>query len=324
MNTPSILTRLFLTILTGLPPFAYSAAGAPPVRLESLTPSSSTQVCTTLSAWPGTYVITTCTNLSGAWCNETTQSVTSAGTTEIKLSTLARTQLFVRATDLPNLMRACFEDCDLLELDLSGNPNLRDLRGALNSYTNISMGRGTGPLIWHWCTRDNPQLTQSFQDIMTNFFALQELFIWNDNQHGTFSTGSTSLTEVIAYNNHYTGGTVSGQTHLTRCEFQNNILTNFVLTGCPALQYLDLHNNRLTAQALDAILGELVASSSSLIQADLTQNPYPPTALGLTHYSNLTTRGASVAIDWLTKGSAPSTAPAISPTSATCFFSMRA
>ncbi|MFH0879226.1 MAG: hypothetical protein V2A34_05900 [Lentisphaerota bacterium] len=204
----------------------------------------------------------------------------------------------VRATNLPSLTRACFEDCDLQELDLSGNPNLGDLRGAMNAYTRIITDRGTGPAIWHWCTRDNPQLTQAFQEIMTNFFSLRELFIWNDNQNGFFTCGSTSLTEVIAFNNHYSDGSVAGQTHLTRCEFQNNELTNFTLAGCPALQYVDLHGNQLATQALDAVLSELDASSLSLVQADLTQNQHTPSAAGLVHYSNLIARGASVVIDW--------------------------
>jgi hypothetical protein len=44
----------------------------------------------------------------------------------------------------------------------AGNPNLGDVRGALNAFTNIVVGQGTGPNLWHWCTRDNPQLTQRF------------------------------------------------------------------------------------------------------------------------------------------------------------------
>ena len=36
--------------------------------------------------------------------------------------------------NLPSLKRVCFEDCDLQELDLSGDPNLEDVRAAINGY----------------------------------------------------------------------------------------------------------------------------------------------------------------------------------------------
>lgn len=203
----------------------------------------------------------------------------------------------VRVTDLPKLSRACFERCALRELDLSGNPNLADLRAAFNAYTSITVGRGTGPNVWHWCTRDNPQLTQSFQDLMTNFFLLRELYIWNDNQAGFFRCGSTSLTDVAAYRNHYTDGSVAQQDHLNYCFFQNNLLTNFNIDACPRLRQADFHDNRLSAETLDAILAQLDAGSPRLIAADLSLNHGTPSATSLTHYSNLIARGANVLID---------------------------
>jgi hypothetical protein len=204
----------------------------------------------------------------------------------------------VVVSNLPSLKRACFEDCDLAELDLSGNPNLEDLRGALNAYTSVLVNRGTGPKIWHWCTRDNPQLTQQFADVMTNFYSLQELYIWNDNQGGALATGSTNLTDVTAYNNHFTRADFTGQNHLWRCDVYNNQLTNLVVTGCIGLQYLDAHNNQLTTSALDNILAFLDFSASSLIRADLSQNPQLPSVAGYSHYTNLIARGVAVTVDW--------------------------
>ena len=141
----------------------------------------------------------------------------------------------VVATNLPSLKRLCVEDCDLRELDLSGNPNLEDLRGALNRLTNIVVGRGTGPRIRHWCTRDNPLLTQQFAEIMTNFHSLRELYIWNDNQTGNLTLGSTNLMDVRAFNNHLTAADLSGQSNLWRLYLHENELTNLVLTGCTGL-----------------------------------------------------------------------------------------
>ena len=76
----------------------------------------------------------------------------------------------VTITNLPSLRRLCLEQCDLQELDLTGDPALADVRAALNVFTNVVVAGGTGPNIWHWCTRNNPHLTQRFQDVMTNFF----------------------------------------------------------------------------------------------------------------------------------------------------------
>lgn len=201
-------------------------------------------------------------------------------------------------TNLPSLKRVCLEDADLQALDLSGNPALEDLRGALNAYTEIRVNRGTGPNIWHWCTRDNPQLTQSFQDIMTNFFALRELFIWNDNQSGHLALVSTNLQYLQAADNAYTSADLSGKSTLLDCVLSGNLLTNLVLDGCTALQVLDAHANQLGTAALDDILEFLDTSAPSLASVDLAQNAQLPSAAGYAHYSNLVARGVSAYIDW--------------------------
>jgi len=205
----------------------------------------------------------------------------------------------VQVANLPALRRACFEGTALTELDLSGNPNLEDLRGAMCAYTNIVVGRGTGPKIWHWCTRDNPQLTQRFQDIMTNFYSLQEAYIWNNNQTGEFRVGSTNLVEVYAADNYYTSAHLSGNGNLVRCDFQNNQLTNIVLTGCLRLEYLYVNNNSLNTSALDTLLAELDDAAPLLKTVDLSQNAQCPSVVGYAHYTNLTAKGVSVSLDWL-------------------------
>ena len=203
----------------------------------------------------------------------------------------------VAVKNLPALKRACFEDCDLLALDLSGCPNLEDLRGALNAYTSITVGNGTGPMVWHWCTRDNPQLTQRFSDIMGNFTALRELYIWNDNQDGTLTVGSHVLADVAAYGNRFSGADLSDQPQMWNCQLNDNQLTSISLTGCNQLVQLNLRNNLLPPAVLDAVLATLDTDAPLLVFADLSGNAGTPTAAGLAHYANLVARGAGVVID---------------------------
>lgn len=190
-------------------------------------------------------------------------------------------------TNLPALKRVCLEDADLQELDLSGNPALEDLRGALNNYSAILVGRGTGSNIWHWCTRDNPQLAQSFQEIMTNFFALRELYIWNDNQSGRLAPVSTNLIDLQAADNRYASADLSGKDQLVYCNFSGNRLTNLVLTGCTSLRMLDVHGNRLGTAQLDELLAFLDTSAPHLESAQLDFNAARPSAEGYAHYSNI-------------------------------------
>ena len=199
--------------------------------------------------------------------------------------------------DLPNLKRVCLEDADLQELDLSGNPALEDVRGALNNYAEILVARGTGPAVRHWCTRDNPQLAQSFQDVMTNFFALRDLYIWNDNQSGHLAPVSTNLFDLQAADNRYTSADLSGKEHLYYCVLSGNCLTNLVLDGCTSLRMIDVHGNRLGTAQLDGILEHLDTTVPELFSAQLDQNAEPPSADGYFHYSNLLARGVSVYVD---------------------------
>ena len=203
----------------------------------------------------------------------------------------------VVVTNLPALKRVCFEDCDLRELDLSGNPALGDVRGALNAFTNIVTGRGTGPAVWHWCTRDNPQLTQCFQEVQTNFFSLQEYYIWNDNQSGVLAPVSKVLADLQAFNNQFTSADLSDKPALRNINLSNNALTNLVLEGSAAVINLDAHSNRLPTEVLDTLLTVLDASAPDLQTVDLSQNAGCPSAEGIAHADSLAARGVSVQID---------------------------
>jgi hypothetical protein len=205
--------------------------------------------------------------------------------------------LHVAVSNLPSLRRVCFESCDLQELDLAGNANLEDVRAALNSFTEVKVGRGTGPKIWHWCIRDNPQITQNFQEIMTNFYSLQEPWIWNANQNGPLSFVSTNLTDVEIQGNHYTSADLGQQANLQLFWAENNDLTNIILTGCVSLLEIRAPNNQLPGTVIDQLLTD-AESASNLQFVDLSQNAELPSALGYFHYANLTNRGVTVYIDF--------------------------
>jgi Leucine-rich repeat (LRR) protein len=203
-------------------------------------------------------------------------------------------------SNLPALKRVCLEECNLQELNLSGNPALEDVRAAINVFTNVVLEGGTGPNIWHWCTRNNPNILQNFQDVMTNFYSLRELWIWDDNQSGALTVVSTNLMDVKANDNYFTSADFTGQANLQSCWLFNNSLSNLVVSGCVGLRELDAHNNQLGTAALDALLTELAGlavSSSNLQSVDLTGNPGPPSLVGMTAYSVLTNRSVVVHLD---------------------------
>ena len=204
----------------------------------------------------------------------------------------------IAVTDLPALKRLCMEEGNLRELDLSGDPALEDLRAAENGLTNVVVGRGTGPRVQHWCTRDNPGLTRQWQDLMTNFYSLREVLIWNNNQSGHLRFVSTRIEDFHAHKNQLSSIDLAGQSNLWRCLVYNNQLTNLDLSGCVALQELDAHGNRLTTAALDNLLGLLDSSAPNLRSLDLSRNAELPSPIGYGHYTNLVNRNVAVLLNW--------------------------
>ncbi|KNY28326.1 PKD domain-containing protein [Pseudobacteroides cellulosolvens] len=141
------------------------------------------------------------------WCSSYNQLTSLDFSNFTQLDTiecfLSRSLQSVNLTNTPELKRACFEDCDLLNLDVSQSPKLGDLRGAVNQYPSIEFG-SVGESIWHICIRDNPQIAYQhlFQD-MSGFPDIAELLIWNDNQAGSIRIPSTSRDRNISF---YAGG----------------------------------------------------------------------------------------------------------------------
>jgi plastocyanin len=218
----------------------------------------------------------------------------------------------VNLADTPALKRACFEDCDLMSLDLTGCPNLEDLRGAVNDYPTIVFGPSY-PRLWHICVRDNGGALTD-RDIFgttSAFPAIRELFIWNDNQAGTLRVPATGAgrVEIAADGNGYVSadftGALADGTESGTVLLRNNRLTAVTLTGCDQICTLDLANNELPQGQVDSVLGALdgfgrpTADDGGLTFAvDLSgSGNASPGADGESHASNLRARGWSVTVN---------------------------
>lgn len=223
------------------------------------------------------------------WCSSHTQITSLNFDNFVKLDTIecfqmpALTQVNLHNT--PKLARACLEQCQLGALDLSESPALADLRGAVNSYSGIDFG-ATGSRLWHLCVRDN-QFSRSLPPL-SQFPALRELLVWNDNQTGELKTTSQQLTLVLAARNSYTSadftnGYSAGNGWL---DVSDNRLTSLNLAGCPGLVSIYAGNNELQPPAVDYVLQTLDALGRYRGYLDLQGN-YPPTAAGLRYAESL-------------------------------------
>lgn len=258
------------------------------------------------------------------WCSSYNRITSLDFSNFINLDTiecfLSQTLRSVKLTNTPKLKRVCFEDCNLGSLNLSGSPNLEDLRGALNAFPTITFG-GTGAHVWHICVRDNPQLTNRaiFAD-MTAFPNLSELFIWNDNQAGGLripATHPNNVVQVLADDNQYTSLDLSGAlvnaTSNATVSLRNNALSSVNISGCSQITQLYLFNNNLDAAALDTVLATLDdlgrnegnIGPGQALWIDLRGNAAPGTA-GYNHALNLADKGWTVmANGWTLEPLAP-------------------
>ncbi len=217
----------------------------------------------------------------------------------------------VNLDDTPALKRACFEDCDLIFLDLTGCPNLEDLRGAVNDYPTIVFGPSY-PRLWHICVRDNGSVLTD-RDLFattTAFPAIRELFIWNDNQAGTLRVPATGAgrVEIAADGNGYTSADLTGaladETETGVVSLRDNRLASVNLAGCDQISTLNLGNNELPQDEVDSILdtldgfGRPTASDGGISFAvDLSgDGNAAPSAEGLIHVASLRTKGWTVTV----------------------------
>ena len=246
------------------------------------------------------------------WCSSYNQitsldfsNFTNLDTIECFISQSLRT---VKLPNTPKLRRACFEDCNLESLDLSGSPNLEDLRGASNDFPTINFG-GIGAHIWHICVVNNPQLTNQtlFADL-SPFPNLGELFIWDCNQIGTLRfpwKNPTGPVSIRADYNHYTSVDLSGALANATSEAEVSLVSNSLsvvnITGCSQITQLNLQNNLLDSASLDTVLATLDALGRSennvppggQLRVDLRDNATPGTT-GYNHAVNLAAKGWTV------------------------------
>lgn len=217
----------------------------------------------------------------------------------------------VNLANTPKLRRACFENCDLAALDLSGSPNLEDLRGALNAYPTISFG-SIGANVWHICVRDNPQMTtRSLFADMSPYPDIAELFIWSDNQSGALripASHSELAVSFIGDDNAYTTLDLRGALRNTAAtghvSFQRNAIAAVNIDGCSQITTLDVNGNQLDATAVDDLLATLDGlgrvndhvEEGVVFSVNLTGNAAPGSA-GATSARNLAAKGWTVSAE---------------------------
>lgn len=202
----------------------------------------------------------------------------------------------------PKLQRACFEDCDLISLDLSDCVELRDLRGAMNSYQTINFG-SIGADIWHICIRENRQIEENLFSDMTNFPNIRELFIWHDNQSGDLvipSTGTSGGVNIQAYGNSYEKvdlrGALRDNTWNARINLSENNISEIYLEGCQQITYLDLSDNNLDMTQVDSVLAMIDNFGLSNGYLDLRGN-FSPSENSSSIISSLESRFWTVYVD---------------------------
>jgi uncharacterized repeat protein (TIGR02543 family) len=176
----------------------------------------------------------------------------------------------IDVTDTPALARLCMENDDLASLDLSGCPNLEDLRAARNRYTYITLPPGGLPKLWHFCVVDNPQLTQALP--VAGCPALKECWVWSCSQVGTFAPVSQYLTDVRVYNNGYATLDFSGASFPMQGSLYANNCSSLtsVTFGSDVPDKVYLNSCALTAASIESVLTALDASGVSNGTLDVT------------------------------------------------------
>ena len=216
---------------------------------------------------------------------------------------LTRSLQNVNLLNTPKLRRACFEDNNLLSLDLSDCSSLEDLRGAVNNYSTLTFPNQSDNA-WHLCLRDNPQITnQHLINDLSPFPKIAELWIWNSNQQGDLiilKTNPTRTVSINAYNNHFSSIDFRGSLLNVNAggivDLRYNELTTVDISGCIQIKKLDLSHNMLNSEAIDQILKQVDEYGTTNGTIDLRYNQ-PPTNIRLVSKTNLESRGWIVNTD---------------------------
>uniref|UniRef100_E6QNX1 Leucine-rich repeat domain-containing protein n=1 Tax=mine drainage metagenome TaxID=410659 RepID=E6QNX1_9ZZZZ len=170
---------------------------------------------------------------------------------------------------LPTLKSLALIDCNITFLDLSGVPQLTELRCGNNQLTELDLS-GVPQLISLWCESnklneldlsDVPQLIS----LWCRINQLTELDLPGVQQLNLLFCGNNELTELD----------LSGVPQLTWLECGENQLTELDLSGVPQLTRLGCRKNELTELDLSGVpqLTELYCGENQLIELDLTRVP---------------------------------------------------
>lgn len=208
----------------------------------------------------------------------------------------------ISLSNTPKLKRVCFENNDLVSLDLSECNSLEDLRGAFNNYTTIIFPGKTENL-WHLCIGNNPQITdRHLLNDLSKFPNLVELIISDTNQEGALIIPATPERQVDlnAEKNNFSSLNLKGALKHSRYPgnvfMPHNQFTSVDISGCVQINRLDLSDNKLDSEAVDHVLKQVDDFNTSNGTVDLRKNR-PPTPTGLTHIANLEKRGWTVHTD---------------------------
>jgi hypothetical protein len=213
---------------------------------------------------------------------------------------LSNSTRHVSLRNTPTLTRLCLEDNNLSTLDISECTSLADLRGAANNYNTINFSNSCEEF-WHICVRDNPQITNdTLFSHMERFPNISEIYIWNDNQKGTFSLTPQNISPAIALmsdGNHYSKlmlkGSLKNESGWAVLRFDRNMLQSVDIEGCDQIHELYLTNNGMSSDTIDKILYQLDQLGTRNFLADLRGN-WPPTSNGEVYKTNLQSKGWTI------------------------------
>jgi Leucine-rich repeat (LRR) protein len=206
---------------------------------------------------------------------------------------LSQSTRHVSLRNTPSLTRLCLEDNNLSTLDISECTALADLRGAVNAYPTLTFSNSAEE-VWHICIRDNPQLTNdSLFAHIERFPNITELYIWNDNQKGTFKMTPQNVSpsmQLYADGNHYSRlqlkGSLTNASGYAWVRFEGNMLQSVDVEGCVQIREMYLRNNQLVSDSVDKVLYQLDQLGTSYRYVDLRGN-WPPTAAGAGYKASL-------------------------------------
>jgi hypothetical protein len=143
----------------------------------------------------------------------------------------------------PSIKRLCLEECAIGTLNVSGCPDLEDLRAAANEMTSLIFGEGAFSHLWHICVREN--LLTSLRT--TGFPVLDDLWIWNNpGLTGTLVVDSSAIESIDARDCGYTAVDLS-DVDTERVNIKIDVIGNdveSVILGSDSVEQIHVTDNQ--------------------------------------------------------------------------------